>query len=173
MPQSKSHSAPAAGPLILVADDDRAVRESLQFLLELEGLEVRVFDGGPDLLAEPRLADARCIVLDYRMAPMDGLAIMNKLKALGVRTPVILIAAHATDRLRRRAADAGISHIIEKPLLDTSLADSIRNALRTCAEPLGVHATAPSPQDQGCAAGGSGVDALPPSEPSDRPSSAQ
>ena len=130
MPQSQSRSAAQSGPLILVADDDRAVRESLKFSLELEGLEVCVFDGGPDLLAEPRLADARCIVLDYRMSPMDGLATMNKLKARDVRTPVILIATHATEKLRRRAADAGIFHIIEKPLLDTSLADSIRDAIK-------------------------------------------
>ena len=129
MPQSESRFAPGSQPLILVADDDRAVRESLKFSLELEGLEVRVFDGGPDLLAEPRLADARCIVLDYRMSPMDGLAIMNKIKARDLKAPVILIATHATNRLRRRAADLGIYHIIEKPLLDTSLVDGIRDAI--------------------------------------------
>ena len=129
MPQSQRRSASGSGPLILVVDDDRAVRDSLKFSLELEGLEVRVFDGGPDLLAESRLADARCIVLDYSMSPMDGLAIMNKLKARELRAPVILIAAHATDTLRRRAADAGIFHIIEKPLLDTSLVDTIRDAI--------------------------------------------
>ncbi len=129
MPQSQSRCAAQSRPLILVADDDRAVRDSLKFSLELEGLEVRVFDGGADLLAEPRLADARCIVLDYRMSPMDGLAVMIKLKARDVRTPVILIATHASGTLRRRAADAGIFQIIEKPLLDTSLADSIRAAV--------------------------------------------
>ena len=129
MSRSRNGSASERQPLILVADDDRAVRESLKFALETEGLDVHVFDGGVDLLADPQLAEARCIVLDYRMSPMDGLAVMTELKARDLKAPVIFIAAHATDYLRRRAARAGIDHVIEKPLLDTALIDSIRDVL--------------------------------------------
>jgi two-component system response regulator FixJ len=127
--RSRSHSASERRPLILVADDDLAVRESLQFALELEGWEIKVFGGGDDLISDPHLLEADCVVLDYRISPMDGLSIVSEVKALGLEAPVILVAAHATAALRRRATRGGIHGIVEKPLLDGTLVDSIRAAL--------------------------------------------
>lgn len=116
--------------LVLVADDDLAVRQSLKFALELEDLEVVVCADGPDLLAHPRLADAECVVLDYKMPVMDGFEVLARMKARNCQIPVILITSYATEALRRRAASAGVRHVVEKPLLDSALVDSIRDVVR-------------------------------------------
>jgi FixJ family two-component response regulator len=115
--------------LVLVVDDDFAVRESLKFALELEGLEVQACRGGPDLLMHPRLFRADCLILDHQMPSMGGFAVLARLRTLDCHVPVILLTDHTTDALRRRAALAGVRHIVEKPLLDSALIDSIQNIL--------------------------------------------
>ena len=115
--------------LVLVIDDDRAVRDSLKFALEIEGLLVHVFASGAELLAYPELRLAGCLVLDEKMPVMDGFAVLAHLATRKLRLPVILITTHATGRVRRYAAVAGVRHILEKPLLDGALLDSVREIL--------------------------------------------
>ena len=115
--------------VVLLVDDDAAVRDALKFALEIEGLVVHGCAGGAELLAHPELRRARCIVIDYRMPVMDGLALLERLTARELRIPVILITAHATRSLRERAARAGVRHVLEKPLFNGSLLDSIHAVL--------------------------------------------
>ena len=114
---------------VLVVDDDLAVRESLKFVLELEGLDVQCCRGGVELLTHPRLMRADCLILDHHMPVMGGFAVLARLRALNCHAPVILLADHASDVLRRRAAMAGVRHIVEKPLLDSALIESIQDIL--------------------------------------------
>lgn len=114
---------------VLVVDDDAAVRHSLKFALELEGLEVRLYSGGEALLSERSLPADGCLVIDYHMPAMDGLDLLGRLRRRDVHLPAILIAAEASEDLRRRARAAGIRAVLEKPLDDSSLLDSIRYAL--------------------------------------------
>ena len=114
---------------VFLVDDDAAVRQSLKFALELEGLDVRLYDGGPELLAEPELPPSGCLVLDYKMPAMDGLEVRARLRARYVAMPTLLITSHADPALRDRAAAAGIRRVVEKPLSDSVLIDSIRDAL--------------------------------------------
>lgn len=115
--------------IILVVDDDMAVRESLKFALELEGLTVRVCGSGEELLNHPDLAAAGCILLDYKMPVMDGLEVLDQLAARKIKVPVILITSRATNAILRRAKAAGVRRILEKPLLDGALLDSIQAVL--------------------------------------------
>ncbi|MGH7118097.1 MAG: response regulator transcription factor [Acetobacteraceae bacterium] len=115
--------------LILVVDDDPAVRESLKFALELEGLEVHACAGGADLLGHPHLMRADCLVLDERMPGTDGFEVLSALEARNCRVPVILITDHATAAVRRRAAIAGVRHVVETPLLGSALIESITDIL--------------------------------------------
>ena len=112
---------------VFLVDDDAAVRQSLKFALELEGLDVRLYDGGPELLAEPELPPSGCLVLDYKMPAMNGLEVLDRLRARHVSMPTLLITSHADPALRDRAA--GIRRVVEKPLSDSVLIDSIRDAL--------------------------------------------
>ena len=115
--------------LILLVDDDLAVRESLKFALELEGLAVRAFSSGAELLRHPDLLRAGCLVLDYKMPEMDGFEVLSRLAARRVPLPVILITPDATGPVRRRAKAAGVRHVLEKPLSDSTLRDSIADVL--------------------------------------------
>jgi FixJ family two-component response regulator len=121
--------------LILVVDNDRAVREALQFSLQLQGLCVRIHGAGPGLLADPDLARARCVVLDDRNPRMDGFALLNHLKDRNIAAPAILLSSHVTKRIRARAKTAGVRMVLEKPLLDNALWDTIRSIIGCEAEP--------------------------------------
>ena len=122
----------APGPVIVV-DDDAAVCNSLKFALELEGLDVRLYRGGDEVLAEPDLPVRGCLVVDYYMPAMTGVELVNRLRRRHVDLPAILITAKATDSVRQRAAIAGFRQVLEKPLEDGSLVDSIYGALAVSA----------------------------------------
>lgn len=119
----------AASGIVMVVDDDLAVRESLKFALEIEGLQVAACGSGAELLEHPELPHAGCLVLDYRMPAMDGLEVMERLACRKMRLPVILITSHATTALCQRAAAAGVRCILEKPLLGNALINGIRDVL--------------------------------------------
>ena len=119
---------PSPGP-VLVVDDDAAVRHSLKFALELEGLNVRLYEGGQDLLADADLPASGCLVVDYYMPMMNGVELIDRLRGRHVDLPAILITAKATRDLRERAARSGFRQVLEKPLEDSRLVDSIRCAL--------------------------------------------
>ncbi len=116
------------GPVIVV-DDDAAVRQSLKFALELEGLNVRLYEGGDELLAEPDLPESGCLVVDYYMPVMNGVELVDRLRQRLVNLPAILITARATDDMRRLASRSGFRQVIEKPLEDGTLIESIHGAL--------------------------------------------
>jgi two-component system response regulator FixJ len=116
-------------PLVVIAADDQAVCDALQFALQLEGLSVHTHRESSALLADRDLSLAACVVLDDRKPHMDGFELMNQLRARGMRMPVILLTSHATSRFNIRAAGAGVQKVLEKPLLDNVLADSIRDIL--------------------------------------------
>ncbi len=131
MAHSRARSNPDAalpGP-VLVIDDDVAVRRALKFALETEGLDVRLYSGPAELLGEVALPAAGCLVVDYSMPAMNGIEMVAALHHRHVVLPVILIAARVDTELRARAARAGIDRVLEKPLSDGALIDSIRSAL--------------------------------------------
>src|SRR4051812_22533961 len=117
----------AQGP-VLIVDDDAAVRKALKFALELEGLDVRTYDSGRSLLADRALPKMGCLVIDQFMPKMRGLDLVKRLRARAVQLPTIIITANLTDDLRRNAESAGVRAILEKPLDDSALIDSIKAA---------------------------------------------
>jgi two-component system response regulator FixJ len=116
------------GP-VLIVDDDAAVRSALKFALELEGLEVCLYDSASALLEDKNLRSEGCLVIDYVMPEMSGLRLVEELRARQVQLPAILITGRADFSLRERAYKAGFSQILEKPLSGSALIESIRTAL--------------------------------------------
>ncbi len=123
-----------AKPVVLVIDDDPAVRNSLKFALEIEGFSVRVYPTGAELLDEKHMPESGCVVTDYHLPGMNGLDLLARLRERNIRLPAILITTHPSATIRNRAALAGV-RLIEKPLLTDTLFEGIRAAL---GEP-GVH----------------------------------
>lgn len=115
--------------LVMIVDDDQAVRDALQFALRLEGFCVHVHSGGAALLADPGLSRAGCVILGDQMRQMDGFALMKSLQARDPGLAAIMLTSHATPRVRARAAAAGVRKVLEKPLLDNTLVDDIRTIL--------------------------------------------
>lgn len=113
---------------ILLVDDDSAVRSSIAFALEADGFRVLSFATGEDLLAGLPVEPSQCLILDYRLPGMDGLALLRALRARDCRAPAILITSNPAPGLRLRVEQAS-GCILEKPLLSGSLAAAIRHLL--------------------------------------------
>lgn len=118
---------PPARHLVLV-DDDPSVLHALQFAFETDGYDVRTYARGEDLLAAAPIAPSTCLIIDERLPGLSGLDTIARLRALGVAAPAILITSHPTPGMVKRAAAANVD-IIEKPLIDDSLARSVRAVL--------------------------------------------
>jgi two-component system response regulator FixJ len=116
-------------PVIHVIDDDEAVRDSLDFMLDAAGHRVRTWESALPFLAALDRLDHGCIVTDVRMPDMTGLELVQKLNAAGVRDPVIVITGHADVPLAVEAMKAGVVDFIEKPFENQRLLGAIRAAL--------------------------------------------
>jgi FixJ family two-component response regulator len=111
-------------PMLLLVDDDPAVCASLKFSLELEGFEVKAFDSGEALMEQGDHRHPSCLVLDYRLPGLDGLALLQELRRRGESCPAVIITSNPTRSVRQRTSDAG-AVLIEKPLLSNSLTAAI------------------------------------------------
>ncbi len=114
--------------VVIVVDDDLAVRNSLKFSLEIEGLTVHSFATGTELLNAIDLSLCDCLVIDQKMPAMSGLELITKLRERHITVPAILITSHPSPWLREQAQKADIP-IVEKPLLGNALLDKIRDVI--------------------------------------------
>jgi two-component system, LuxR family, response regulator FixJ len=120
--------AQGSGVVVIIISDDLAVRNSLKFWLEIEGLTVRGYVSGTDLLEAGDLARCDCYVVDQKMSATSGLELIAQLRNRHLTAPAILIASHPSRSLREQAEKADIP-IVEKPLLGNGLLDKIRDAV--------------------------------------------
>ncbi len=120
---------PAKKPLIYVVDDDHDVLSSLRFLLEAEGFDVRTFRNGSALLWSSARDGADCLVVDYKMAGIDGLELASGLRGRGVATPIVLITGYPDDNIEAKAGSAGVRQVLLKPNLQDSLVECVRSAI--------------------------------------------
>lgn len=116
-------------PLVLVVDDDDAVRNALKFSLELEGFRVEIYGSSEDLLEGDLPAQSACLVMDQHLPGLNGMDALKQLRLREVRLPALLITSHPRRSLRTAAAAAGVA-IVEKPLMGNALVLGIRAALR-------------------------------------------
>ena len=112
---------------VIIVDDDPAVLNSLQFALEIEDFVVLVYATGEEFL-EAEIPAKGCLVLDYNMPGLNGLQLLDRMRARGHDLLAILITSNPSPITRQRAALAGVV-IIEKPLLGNTLSDAIRESL--------------------------------------------
>jgi two-component system response regulator FixJ len=113
--------------VVIVVDDDTAVRNSLKFSLEIEGFAVLAYRCAADLLDSSDPPDCGCFVVDQHLPGMTGLDLIAKLRERRILAPAILITTHPSAAVIDRAKQADI-RIIEKPLLNDTLIDGIRSA---------------------------------------------
>ena len=135
-----------ADPVVIIVDDDEAVRDSLSFLLDVAGYRTRAFASGTALLEAllPPLAaaDAGCLLLDVRMPEIDGVTTLERLRAAGFQLPAIIMTGHADVPLAVRAMKAGARDFIEKPFSDGAILAAVAQALEAEANTPGHAALA-------------------------------
>ncbi|MEV7602001.1 response regulator transcription factor [Kitasatospora sp. NPDC089797] len=115
---------------VLIAEDDRAIRDSLTRALTLEGYRVRIAADGTQTLAV--LAEQRpdVLVLDVMMPSPDGLEVCRRLRADGDRTPVLMLTARVEVPDRIAGLDAGADDYLVKPFDVDELFARLRALLR-------------------------------------------
>ena len=132
-------------PKVHVIDDDEAVRRAVTMLLRAAGIVAETHVSGLAFLeALPSLAGAQigCILTDMRMPGLDGLELLERLKELGLRAPVVVMTAHGDVATAVRAMKAGAVDFIEKPFEDQALLGAVGVACATVAAPETATATA-------------------------------
>ena len=121
---------PVIRPTTYVIDDDKAVRESLRWLIESVGLPVQTYGSAREFLSSFKNNHPGCIIIDVRMPEMSGLELQEHLNAKRVQMPVIIITGHGDVPMAVRALKAGAMDFIEKPFNDQALLDRIQHALQ-------------------------------------------
>jgi two-component system, OmpR family, response regulator MprA len=116
---------------VLVVDDERAVRESLQRALELEGYDVELAADGEEAIERlTATAPADAVILDVLMPGIDGLEVCRRLRAAGSAVPVLMLTARAEVDSRVAGLDAGADDYLPKPFALAELLARLRALLR-------------------------------------------
>jgi two-component system nitrogen regulation response regulator NtrX len=114
---------------ILVVDDEEGIRGALGQLLEYEGYEVRSASNAADGIAEYTKWRPHLVFLDVKMAGMDGLEALKRIRDLDPTATVVVISGHATIRTAVEATQLGAYDILEKPLDTDRILVLLRNAV--------------------------------------------
>lgn len=101
--------------LVHIVDDEEAVRRSIGYMLKTSGFEVESWPSGAAFLRDVRHAEQGCVLLDVRMAEMDGLQVQEMLVERGVTMPVVVMTGHGDITTAVRAMKAGAVDFLEKP----------------------------------------------------------
>jgi two-component system, OmpR family, response regulator MprA len=115
---------------VLIAEDDRAARESVSRALELEGYKVKAVNNGATALDSIATDPPDLIVLDLMMPQVDGLTVCRRLRTRGDRTPILIMTARTEVSDRVSGLDAGADDYLPKPFALDELLARVRALLR-------------------------------------------
>ncbi len=114
---------------VFIVDDDAAILDSLDMLLEASGYKVAAYSD-PEAFLDDFSADWRgCLLLDIHMPSMSGLGLQQDLLAIGSCLPIIFISGHADVPTAVRALKAGAFDFLQKPFDNDSLLQRIQRAM--------------------------------------------
>jgi two-component system, LuxR family, response regulator FixJ len=114
---------------VCIVDDDTAVRESLEWLIESINLPVKTFANGMEFLDSEAPFEPGCVILDIRMPGLSGIDVFEELKSRSSSIPVIFLTGHGGVHLAVRAMKTGAFDFVEKPFNDQLLLDLVQKAI--------------------------------------------
>lgn len=128
MQESSNSLLPKKGT-VYVVDDDEAVRDSVQWLLEGKGYRVRCFDSAESFLSRYDAREVACLLVDIRMGGMTGLELQSRLIEIRSPLPIVFITGHgdvpmAVDTMKKGAMD-----FIQKPFNEADLVRLVEQML--------------------------------------------
>ncbi len=114
---------------VLIADDEKNIRASVQRLFDLEGHRVLAAADGEEAILLLRRDDVDLVILDLQMPKRDGFSVLEDMKNAGLDAPVIVLTGHGSIEKAVLAVKQGAHDFIEKPPDPERLMLSARNAL--------------------------------------------
>ena len=148
----------SARPVVVIVDDDPAIRNSLAFSLRTEGIAVLAYASGAELLREIPASGTGCLVIDYKLPGMNGLDLLAELRRRRIATPAILITTHpsaARARARGRKRHRAYREAVARRRTvcgDPRRIGRIGVQLKTCvARPVAVRRSRRKADGRGCA----------------------
>ena len=119
----------AQNPVVMIVDDDAAIRASLDSLFRSIGLETRLFSSPTELLGGTLPDGPACIVLDIRLPGVSGLDLQGQLTRQGIEFPIVFMTGHGDIPMSVRAMKAGAVDFLSKPFRDQDMLDAVTVAL--------------------------------------------
>jgi two-component system nitrogen regulation response regulator NtrX len=114
---------------VLIVDDEPGIRQALGQLLEFEGYEVKSADNATDGITQYQSWRPHLVFMDVKMAGIDGLEALKRLREIDPGAVVVMISGHATIQTAVEATQRGAYDILEKPLDTDRILVTLRNAL--------------------------------------------
>jgi two-component system nitrogen regulation response regulator NtrX len=114
---------------VLVVDDEKGVRDAMRQILEFEGIEVETADSGDGALKLYPEFHPHLVFLDVKMAGMDGLETLAKLREEDPAAQVVMISGHGTIQTAVEATQLGAYDFLEKPLDTDRILLTLRHAI--------------------------------------------
>lgn len=115
---------------ILIIDDEKSIRDSLKMILEYERYEVEFAENGDQGLSKLSSQHVDLVLLDVKMAGIDGMEVLHRIRERTMELPVIMISGHGTIETAVEATKLGAFDFLPKPLDRDKLLITIRNALQ-------------------------------------------
>jgi DNA-binding NtrC family response regulator len=114
---------------ILVVDDDKAIRDTLRMILQYAKYDPHFAEDGASALSQIASSQFDLVLLDIKMAGMDGLEVLRKIKENEPELPVVMISGHGTIETAVEATRMGAYDFLQKPLDKDKLLIVVRNAI--------------------------------------------
>jgi FixJ family two-component response regulator len=111
--------------MIVLVEDDAPVRHSVKLLLAMRHHDVRECSCAAEALKIDLSGRQTCLIADYILPDMDGIALLSAYHDRGWRAPAIMITGVYTPTLPQRARDAGYAAVFQKPFEHDELADAV------------------------------------------------
>ena len=115
---------------VLVVDDEKSIRDSIKMILEYDKYDVQFAGDGPSALGKIAAAHFDVVLLDIKMAGMDGLVVLKTVKEKIPELPVVMISGHGTIETAVEATKLGAFDFLQKPLDRERLLITVRNAIQ-------------------------------------------
>lgn len=118
-----------AEAIVYLVDDDPDVRRSYQRLFKSWGLAVQTFASPEEFLAAELSDIPACLILDLKLPGMDGIALQDRLQAIGLDIPIMFVSAYGTVSESVQAMKSGALEFLEKPVAEATLLEAVTRAI--------------------------------------------
>ena len=117
-------------PLVVVVDDEREVCEAVAMTLRAARYRAATYTDPAQFLEASATLDAACVLLDVRMPRLSGLEVQQALTRRGIDIPLVFVSGHGDIPMAVAAVRAGALQFLEKPFLERTLLEAVRESVR-------------------------------------------